>query len=200
MGCSTGFGGSHFLNLQNELVLKSPRLNVIFSEAQSLSRVRSSCQHGSYKKKQSFLVMSLLNPERKAHSGAKVSTASKETNSGSIGKDANILESNYLPRNNTESDNGGGGDLFSGDGGNGKFSSGGGGGSDNGGNDEEEKEFGPLLKFEEVLRETEARGASLPAGMLEAANSVEIRKVLLLGYLDLQVVTFSRKFVISLID
>lgn len=56
---------------------------------------------------------------------------------------------------------------------------------DNGG-DEEEEEFGPLLKFEDVIREAEARGATLPADMIEAAKSVGIRKLLLLRYLDLQ--------------
>ncbi|KAL3357963.1 hypothetical protein AABB24_015206 [Solanum stoloniferum] len=57
--------------------------------------------------------------------------------------------------------------------------------ADNGG-DEEEDEFGPLLKFEDVMREAEARGATLPADMIEAAKSVGIRKLLLLRYLDLQ--------------
>ncbi|KAK1298647.1 hypothetical protein QJS10_CPB14g00715 [Acorus calamus] len=40
--------------------------------------------------------------------------------------------------------------------------------------------------FEEVMRETEARGASLPSDMLEAAKAVGLRKVLMLRYLDLQ--------------
>ncbi|KAL0347359.1 UNVERIFIED_CONTAM: protein RETICULATA, chloroplastic [Sesamum calycinum] len=53
---------------------------------------------------------------------------------------------------------------------------GGSGGGDNDGDDYEEKEFGPILKFEEVIRETEARGASLPADMLEAAKTVGLRK------------------------
>ena len=55
------------------------------------------------------------------------------------------------------------------------------------GNDNEEEEFGPILKYDEVMRETEARGATLPLDMIEAAKSVGIRKVLLLRYLDLQV-------------
>ncbi|CAH8283792.1 unnamed protein product [Eruca vesicaria subsp. sativa] len=49
-----------------------------------------------------------------------------------------------------------------------------------GGEDYEEKEFGPLLKFEEVMRETEARGATLPA-----AKTFGIRKLILLRYLFL---------------
>ncbi|KAF3649991.1 putative receptor protein kinase ZmPK1-like [Capsicum annuum] len=60
------------------------------------------------------------------------------------------------------------------------------GGGDNGGGDEEDEEFGPLLKFEDVIREAEARGAKLPADIIEAAKSVGIRKLLLMRYLDLQ--------------
>ena len=77
-----------------------------------------------------------------------------------------------------------------GNGGNGKFPSGGGGSGGGGGGegeDKEEEEFGPIMKFEEVMKETGARGASLPPDMLEAAMTIGIRKVLLLRYLDLQV-------------
>ncbi|KAJ4841405.1 retention in endoplasmic reticulum protein 1 [Turnera subulata] len=82
-------------------------------------------------------------------------------------------------------DSGGGSD---GDGGNGKYPGGGGGGGDGEGEEQdyEEEEFGPILKFEEVKKETEARGVSLPPDMLEAAKSIGIRKVLLLRYLELQ--------------
>ncbi|KAJ6755848.1 EXPRESSED PROTEIN-RELATED [Salix purpurea] len=78
-----------------------------------------------------------------------------------------------------------------GNGGNGKFPSGGGGSGGGGGGggegeDKEEEEFGPIMKFEEVMKETGARGASLPPDMLEAAKTIGIRKVLLLRYLDLQ--------------
>ncbi|KAJ8753754.1 hypothetical protein K2173_000008 [Erythroxylum novogranatense] len=48
-------------------------------------------------------------------------------------------------------------------GGNGKFSGGGGNegsGDDGEGEDHEEKEFGPIMKYEEVIKETEARGGS----------------------------------------
>ncbi|KAJ4907978.1 reticulata-related 1 [Raphanus sativus] len=53
----------------------------------------------------------------------------------------------------------------------------------------EEEEFGPLLKFDEVMKETERRGIAiaLPEDMLEAAaKPVGIRKLFLLRYLDLQ--------------
>uniref|UniRef100_A0A7N1A2S9 Uncharacterized protein n=1 Tax=Kalanchoe fedtschenkoi TaxID=63787 RepID=A0A7N1A2S9_KALFE len=64
----------------------------------------------------------------------------------------------------------------------------GGGGSDDDSKDENgsEKEFGPILKFEEVMRLTEARNATLPADMLEAAKTTGIRKLILERFLDLQ--------------
>lgn len=78
-------------------------------------------------------------------------------------------------------------DNNGGDGGDGKDNNGkGGGGGDNEGDEYEEKEFGPLLKFEEVMKELEGRGATLPQDMIEAAKTVGIRKLLLLRYLELQ--------------
>lgn len=63
----------------------------------------------------------------------------------------------------------------------------GGGGDDDGEEEEEEeKEFGPLVKLDEVMKETERRGIALPEDMSEAAKSVGIRKLFLLRYLDLQ--------------
>ncbi|KAL6954780.1 retention in endoplasmic reticulum protein 1 [Sarracenia purpurea var. burkii] len=74
-----------------------------------------------------------------------------------------------------------------GNGGNGRFRAGGGGGdSEEDGNDSDEKEFGPAMKFEEVMRETEMRGASLPSDMLEAAKTTGLRRLVLTRYLDLQ--------------
>lgn len=93
-----------------------------------------------------------------------------------------------------ELDDGDGGDENGnndggGNGGNG--GGGGGGGEGDDGEDEadkaEEKEFGPILKFEEIMKETERRGITLPEDMLEAAKSVGLRKLFLLRYLDLQV-------------
>ncbi|KAI0528737.1 hypothetical protein KFK09_001279 [Dendrobium nobile] len=60
-----------------------------------------------------------------------------------------------------------------------------GGGEEDDGNKEEE-EFGPVMKFEDVIREAEARGATLPSDMLDAAKSIGIRRLLLVRYLDLQ--------------
>ncbi|XP_059431286.1 protein RETICULATA-RELATED 1, chloroplastic [Corylus avellana] len=75
---------------------------------------------------------------------------------------------------------GGGGGESGGD------SFGNGGGSGGGGDEEEEREFGPILKFEEVMKETEARGVELPLDMMEAAKTTGIRQLLLERYLDLQ--------------
>lgn len=61
--------------------------------------------------------------------------------------------------------------------------SGGGGGDDD---DHEEAEFGPILKFDEVMKELEKKGATLPSDMIEAAKSTGIRRLILERYLDLQ--------------
>ena len=116
-----------------------------------------------------------------------VSKEGGNSDSGSVvGKDIRILETRFEVK--ADNDGNGGGDVLGGSG-NGSFSSGGGGGDggDDNGDDKEEDEFGPILKFEEVMKETEARGVSLPSDMLEAAKSVGIRKLLLLRYLDMQV-------------
>ncbi|XVE59496.1 hypothetical protein DITRI_Ditri05aG0050400 [Diplodiscus trichospermus] len=72
---------------------------------------------------------------------------------------------------------GGGGDNGSGD----SF-----GGGDGEGDDGDEREFGRILKYEEVMKEAEARGVKLPSDMMAAARSNGIRKLFLLRYLDLQ--------------
>lgn len=91
-------------------------------------------------------------------------------------------------------------ELIDGTGGNGAYNTGGGGGGGGGGSggggegnkgDKEEEEFGPILKFEEVMKEAESRGVTLPSDMLEAAKSEGIRKLLLLRYLEMQVSFFS---------
>lgn len=80
-------------------------------------------------------------------------------------------------------DNGGGGD-----GGNDKFPLGGGGdGGEGDDGDGDEDEFGPIMKYGDVLIEAESRGAILPADMLEAAKSTGLRRLILTRYLDLQV-------------
>lgn len=78
-----------------------------------------------------------------------------------------------------------------GDGGNGKggFPSDNNGGGDDGdgGGDYDEKEFGPIVKFDEVVKEAEKLGAKLPIDMLEAAKTTGIRRLILSRYLDMQV-------------
>ena len=77
---------------------------------------------------------------------------------------------------------------------NGNGGGGGGGGGGEGGDGEEngeEKEFGPILKFEEVMRKTKDRGVELPKDMLEAAKITGIRQMFLERYLDLQVMCFA---------
>ncbi|XAR60081.1 hypothetical protein NMG60_11033322 [Bertholletia excelsa] len=80
-------------------------------------------------------------------------------------------------------DNGG---VDGGDDGNGRFPPLGGGGGDGEDYDHDEEEFGPVMKFEEVIREAEMRGARLPFDMLEAAKTTGLRKLVLARYLDLQ--------------
>lgn len=65
---------------------------------------------------------------------------------------------------------------------------GGGGGDGDGGQGGGDEEFGPLLKFEAVMRESKARGVKLPPDMEEAARITGIREMFLLRYMELQVV------------
>ncbi|MCL7041159.1 hypothetical protein MKW94_014396 [Papaver nudicaule] len=108
-----------------------------------------------------------------------------EGKDGVLVKDVDDSESAKM---NPAVDNGNGsaGNGKAGGGGGGGNGCGGGGGGENEENGREEKEFGPIMKFEEVIKEAEKRGASLPADMLEAAKTVGIREVLLLRYLNLQ--------------
>ncbi|KAE8705602.1 Phototropic-responsive NPH3 family protein isoform 1 [Hibiscus syriacus] len=79
-----------------------------------------------------------------------------------------------------------------------KYNFGSGGGNEGGGlfggegGDEgengDERDFGPILKFEDVMKEANARGVELPSDMLEAAKSNGLRKLFVLRYLDLQIV------------
>lgn len=42
------------------------------------------------------------------------------------------------------------------------------------------------MKLEDVVRETEKFGASLPSDLLKAAKTIGIKKLLLMRYLELQ--------------
>ncbi|CAL9002659.1 unnamed protein product [Prunus brigantina] len=195
-GCSSSFGMSNVVTLRNEVVLRKMwSQNLIFdgvrfrNDAKEIAlpmfcrsnRFRHGVNSFSVKKDRNFMVMSMSQPQAESHSELGAVTVSNEGADVILGKETRILENEY--RSKTE--NG----VLDGSGGDGKYTNGrggGGGGGDDDGDDKEEEEFGPLMKFEEVMKETEARGASLPSDMIEAAKSVGIRKVLLLRYLDLQ--------------
>lgn len=96
-------------------------------------------------------------------------------------KENGALDLESLPK--LDHGNGDGGHIS----GNGKFPPAGGGDkNDHGKGGDEEDEFGPVLKFEEVIKETESRHAVLPSDMLEAAKTVGIPKVILFRYLEMQ--------------
>ncbi|XP_050214724.1 protein RETICULATA-RELATED 1, chloroplastic [Mercurialis annua] len=65
---------------------------------------------------------------------------------------------------------------------------GGGGGGGDGDNyeDGEEKEFGPIINYEQVVKEAETRGVQLPSDFLEAAKASGIRETFLYRFFDLQ--------------
>ncbi|CAN4106028.1 unnamed protein product [Withania somnifera] len=185
-GFSSGIRLSQFTSLKNEILIMGSMKdsnNFTFVKNQDFVGKSKICYlvcKNNYKSR--FLVKSSLNEEGNSAVSVRVDTVLKENETYSVGKDVSVLDA----------DNGGDGkgELADGNGGNGKYhgggGGGGGGGGDNGEGDEEEEEFGSLLKFEDVMREAQARGATLPADMIEAAKSVGIRKLLLLRYLDLQ--------------
>ncbi|XP_023527108.1 protein RETICULATA, chloroplastic-like [Cucurbita pepo subsp. pepo] len=103
---------------------------------------------------------------------------SKEEDETIKGKDFRISEISKV-----DNDNSGNGNYNNGKGG---WGGGGGGSGDDNKGDKEEEEFGPIMKFDEVMKEVESRGVSLPSDMLEAAKGEGIRKLLLLRYLEMQ--------------
>lgn len=194
-GCVSGFGGlSHVVNVRNEVVLGK-----IWSQSSVFCKVRFKkfvkevyLPNVSVKGKQMRLVAMSSNMSESSaelQSGVASSVERKEGNVGSVGKDVKVLENDYEIKTGSDGD-GGNGRFNNGGGGGGGGDSGEGNGDDSEQNDYEEREFGPIMKFEEVMKEVEARGASLPSDMFEAAKSVGIRKLLLLRYFDLQVLKF----------
>ncbi|GMP85564.1 hypothetical protein CsSME_00038664 [Camellia sinensis var. sinensis] len=183
-GCSSSIRFSLHVGLQNEVVSGTVRnQNLKIADIRIISCSMKSRDFLYNKRKQRLVVVNALNSDSEPQSGVVETIFSKESDGGgSVGKDFGVLEANYVP----ETSCGGGGD----DNGNGKVLGGGGGGGGGGDNegddDKEEDEFGPIMKFEEVIKEAEARGVSLPVDMLEAAKSVGIQRVLLIRYLDLQ--------------
>lgn len=175
-----------FKSMPGDYVLKRS-VNEVALSLHSKASVRR-CSVGKVEK---FVVMmSVSQPQDESQSVGAVNTGIFEEKgaSGVAGKNLKIVEDDYEL---VTDQNGNGGDSFDGIGGNGGFSNGRGGGGGGGrdgddGNDKEEEEFGPIMKFEEVMTETKARGVTLPPDMLEAAKSVGLRKVLLERFLDLQ--------------
>ncbi|OIW07501.1 hypothetical protein TanjilG_14447 [Lupinus angustifolius] len=190
-GCSSNFGVAHVFNVRKEAFLRNRgnqcsslnRLsfrNVLKENAFPVFCGNKCGRYLSMQKKGTFFINCISQPPDESQSA--VTTIKTE------GGGDDILKKDHKIWDSDGGDNNGA--LFDGSGGNGSFGSGGvgdgsgGDGDDDGGS--EEDEFGPILKYDEVMRETEARGATLPSDMLEAAKSVGIRKVLLLRYLDLQ--------------
>lgn len=193
-GCSSSVGIAHFKSLENGVVplecFSSKSLLATRFCRFSIKETRTNTRLICNSKRQSLVVFNVINPETESKSSPAVTTTAETGDINYVEKDAaTVVDKSYL--STPDSKNGDGGGIVDGSGGNGKSpgggGGGGGGGDDDGGDDYEEKEFGPILKFEEVMRETEARGASLPADMLEAAKTVGLRKLLLSRYLDLQV-------------
>lgn len=204
-GCSSNFGVARVVTVGKEAGLGknvnqyssfsslSFRSAMLLNEAAFPSICVNKCGGGSYlskQKKQTFLTMCMSQPP--AESQPAVSTIELSEGGGDtvVGKEQKIFDSESDSKSVGNDSNG---VVFDGSGGNGSFGSGGAGdggdgGSGGGGDDDdkEEGEFGPMLKYDEVLRETEARGVTLPFDMLEAAKTVGIPKLLLLRYLDLE--------------
>ncbi|XAR50896.1 hypothetical protein NMG60_11005354 [Bertholletia excelsa] len=183
---SSGIGLFLYVGLQEEIAssgtASSPSLIIAKVRAATFSNLgrNTLCN----KTRHRLVLLNTLNPEAEPRFGVGASIISKEDDGGSVGKDFEVSGANFVPGTDCGSGDGGGGYN-----GKGKFLGGNGGGSgggDNKGDEKEEEEFGPIMKFEDVIKETEARRASLPLDMLEAAKSLGIRQVLLLRFLDLQ--------------
>ncbi|OIW01228.1 hypothetical protein TanjilG_10389 [Lupinus angustifolius] len=192
-GCFSNFGVTHIVNVRKDAFLRKlgnqySSLNelsfrsVLKEDAFPIFCGNKCLRHLSIQKKGTFLVNCSSQPPDESKS---VVTTIKLSEGGD-----SVLKKDHKIWDTDMSDNNGA--VFDGSSGNGGFGNGGagdksgGGGGDDSGDKEEEEEFGPILKYDEVMRETEARGATLPSDMLEAAKSVGIRKVLLLRYLDMQ--------------
>ncbi|XP_073297950.1 protein RETICULATA, chloroplastic-like [Primulina huaijiensis] len=190
-GCSSSAGIAHLKNLQHEILLCRG-----FAASSYMFKMFQNFSVNGFKTNGILLcgnerlrpvIANASNPGAEPRSVVVVTTTTEARDGDYVGKDDRIEGKNYVSKPDSKLD-GGGGNFIDGSGGNGngKFSGGGGGGGDNNEGDNEDEEFGPILKFEEVILEAEAQGISLPADMLEAAKTVGLRKVFLLRYLDLQ--------------
>ncbi|KAM6550851.1 hypothetical protein CsatB_000659 [Cannabis sativa] len=191
-GCSSSFGLTHVVNFRNDVISRKMwNQNLIKEVGFPLLSKNNGTGHIYLKRKERLVIMNMVESQGESQSPLAAITIPKEDSESTVGKTG-------VFKTGKEEDKVGGGGYgevaFEGNGGNGNFTNGkggeggggGGGGGDGNGDDYEEEEFGPMMKFAEVMKETEARGVTLPSDMLEAAKSVGIRKVLLLRYLDLQ--------------
>lgn len=188
-GCAMNFQFSSVVKVRNEISsLRICNRDFVFRDLAKAMKVPVlRIKGGSGRQRSRLLMVNMSQSPVEPQSGVSVTEQSKGEGDDSILGKENVRNLGTDQPENLDND-GNVGDGFNGSDGNGGGGGGGNGGEGDGeGEDYEEKEFGPLLKFEEVMKETEARGATLPSDMLEAAKTYGIRKVLLLRYLDLQV-------------
>lgn len=191
-GCSPSFGVSNVVNSRNGVVLgKALSQSVVVESVRFRNVVKEVAlpvlfwSNNRSRQRNRRLVVASANvsqPRGESQSDVAAVTIAKVGGDSDsvVGKGIGVLEGGYEAREDVGGSDGNG--RFT----NGRGGGGGGGGGDDNGDEKEEEELGPILKFDEVMKETEARGASLPRDMLEAAKSVGIRRLLLLRYLDLQ--------------
>ncbi|XP_062095464.1 protein RETICULATA, chloroplastic [Humulus lupulus] len=190
-GCSSSFGLTHAVNFRNDVVSwKVWNQNPIKEVGFTMFSKNNGIGHIYLKRKENTAIMNMVESQGESQSPVAAITIPKEGGESTVGK-TGVLETGKVGGAGGYGEvafegNGGNGNFTNGRGGEGGGGSGGGGGGGGDGDNHEEEEFGPIMKFEEVMKETEARGAILPSDMLEAAKSVGIRKVLLHRYLDLQ--------------
>lgn len=218
--CSSSIRISYFANLPNEIdstkqrnenctvnarafgFLRRGNGGLLPSMKAGVLSISSRCNTVIYlsgRGQNGFMVTSILQLRSELESSNPGVTVLQQDEDTTLAKDSRVLQTSFTPHTDNGGDDmyslgssDGNGEIPSGGGGQGR----GGGGGDSGGwggkeeDDYEEKEFGPLVKFEEVMKEAEARGVSLPSDILEAAKTVGIRRVLLDRYLDLQVYIF----------
>ncbi|KAJ9178005.1 hypothetical protein P3X46_009925 [Hevea brasiliensis] len=152
---------------QTFLAVKSPiPINSVFSSS-LVPQPINACIH-------SVSLLQCVNSESAANTIADLSGRVEDCN---FVQDERVLDLRI--------DGGGGGSNGDSGGGAGGGGAGGGGGGDEG-DSEEEKEFGPIMRFEEVMKEAETRGVQLPADMVEAAKTTGIREMFVLRYMELQ--------------
>lgn len=128
------------------------------------------------------IIMQNLNSTRSLYTRKLYSTKS-ENNLGNISIATEVFDANH--DHDSDSDN----DDDESDDGNGNVPPPGNDGGYNGGgdDDDDENEFGPSMKFDDVIKMAELNDVSLPGDKLEAAKVSGLCKLIVDRYLDLQV-------------